>query len=89
MKKAIISGYAVLTFSLLAACGSSSDKKTEAVAVPEAVMTSFNAKYPGTTDVNWESQYKNGKTIFIGEFKLNGKKTEADFDETGSFIEEK
>jgi hypothetical protein len=87
MKKIIVSICFVVMCLLAQSCHD--NKKTEAVAVPEVVMTAFSTKYPSAADVNWKSEYKDGKTIYIGEFKMNGTKKEADFDESGSFLAEK
>jgi uncharacterized membrane protein YkoI len=52
------------------------------------VLTAFNAKYQGATDVEWELEKKDNKTVYEVDFKLNGKKVEAEFNADGGFIEE-
>ena len=86
MKKLMFTGCFVIINLLAASC---KEKKTEAAAIPESVITAFKAKYPDVKDVEWEQEQKGDKTIFEGAFKINGKKTEADFDDEGKFIEEK
>jgi hypothetical protein len=85
MKKLILLFASASIIIGLSACG---DKKKEAVAVPEAVITAFNAKYPNVPDVKWEKESKDGKDIYEGDFKRDGKKVEAEFDDAGNFIKE-
>ena len=65
------------------------DKKVSVVSVPDTVKTAFAAKYPGVTDAKWESEVKDGKTIYGADFKMDGKKKEAEFDSDGNFLREK
>ena len=65
------------------------DNKKDAPAVPEAVITAFNAKYQGVNDVKWKEEDNSGKTMYDGEFKMNDKKMEARFDDAGNFVDEK
>ena len=84
MKK-LICYYILCGFAILSSC---SEKKIAASEVPQPAMTSFNTKYPGATDVEWETEKKDDKTIYEAEFKLNGKKIEAEFEANGDFIKE-
>jgi hypothetical protein len=77
----------ILVSISLASCGGA--KKTETVAVPDAVLTSFNAKYTGISDVKWEKESKDGKDVYDGDFIKDGKNAEAQFDDQGNFIKEK
>jgi hypothetical protein len=86
MKKLIVFGCFIIFSALLPSCNGGNKKV--AAAVPEVVLTAFNNKYPGTTDVKWETENKNGQVVYEGEFKMNGKHTEADFDENGKFLNE-
>ena len=74
----------VFTF-LSSACG---DKKLSAADVPQPAKTSFTTKYPGATDLEWIKEKKGDKTIYEAQFKLNGKKIDAEFDSDGNFIDE-
>jgi hypothetical protein len=56
--------------------------------VPQAVMTSFNNRYPGATDVEWEVEKEDGKLYFEAEFKINGREMEAYFRPDGTFTKE-
>ena len=83
MKKLIIP----LTVLLFTACNEN-EKKISASDVPSSVQSAFNAKYPNASDVKWEQEKEKGKLIYEAEFKFNGKEIEAEFDSTGTFIEE-
>lgn len=55
----------------------------EAVEVPAAVQSAFEAAYPGATDVEWEDD---GETYEV-EFNMNGEEMEAEFSPTGEMLE--
>jgi len=92
--------FAVLTFQ---SCSESSDKKdnnekgdkkekSEKINVsdvPAPVVSSYNAKYPGATDVEWKNSKEDGKPSFKAKFKINGVEKKAEFATDGSFIKEK
>ena len=84
MKKFLVYS-AVCLFSLFSSCD---EKKIAASEVPQPVMAAFSAKYQGASDVKWEMEKKDNKTIYEVDFQLNGKKLEAEFDADGVFIEE-
>ena len=88
MKNKMFIGFLLAVNLLLASC-KGNDHKTEAAATPVAVINAFKAKYGDVNDVKWEQVQKGDKTIFDAEFKSNGKKVEAEFDDTGTFIDEK
>jgi len=81
MKIKIISSIA--TLSLLAGCAS--EFEIAASDVPQAVLDSFNSKYPGAKDVEWEVEKENGKLYFEAEFKMEGKEKEVHFRPDGTF----
>ena len=68
---------------LLAGCAS--EFEIAASDVPQAVVESFNAKYPGATNVEWEVEKEDGKLFFEAEFKHNNKEIEAHFRPDGTF----
>ena len=82
MKKMFIS--AALLFTLFAC----NEKKISPADVPQSVVSGFNTKYPGATDVEWKQEKEDGKWIYEAEFKADGKKKEAHFDSTGNFLKE-
>jgi uncharacterized membrane protein YkoI len=82
MKKSII---LPACFTMLLACN---EKKIAASEVPPAVISAFNAKYPGATDVKWEHEKEKGKWVYEAEFKSNGKEDEVHFDSAGNFVGE-
>lgn len=84
MKKTIFY-FAVVLFGILSSCN---DKKIAATEVPQAAMAAFNTTYQGATDVEWKTEKEDNKIIYEAEFKLNGKKIEAEFDANGNFIKE-
>ncbi|RKS53075.1 putative PepSY-like beta-lactamase-inhibitor [Gillisia mitskevichiae] len=52
--------------------------------VPEAVQITFQNKYPGETDPDWE-QDEHG--YWESHFKIDGEKYRADFNADGSWVE--
>ena len=80
-----------LFLALIASCFfiSCNERKVSDVSVPDTVKTAFTAKYPGVTDEKWESEVKDGKTIYGADFKVDGKSKEAEFDSDGNFLREK
>ena len=57
--------------------------------VPAAVISTFKAKYPNASNVNWEKATEKGKPSFKAKWQIDGKKMKAEFSEDGSFIKEK
>lgn len=84
MKKFIFYS-AFLSFIILSSCN---DNKVAASKVPQPILTTFNTKYPGATDIEWITEKKDNKTIYEAAFNLNGKKIEAEFEANGNFIQE-
>jgi uncharacterized membrane protein YkoI len=80
-----------LLIAIVASCFfiSCKDKKVPAESVPDTVKTAFTTKYPGVTVDKWESEVKEGKTIYGADFKMDGKSKEAEFDGDGNFLKEK
>ena len=69
-----------LVFSTLFAFALVSCAETaEAVEVPAAVQSAFQAAYPGATDVEWEEEDDHYEV----EFDMNGEEMEAEFSATG------
>ncbi|MEJ7828027.1 MAG: hypothetical protein WKF91_07525 [Segetibacter sp.] len=56
--------------------------------VPAAVATSFKAKYPNATDVEWKSAKEDGDRTYKAKYKVEGKKIKAEFSTDGTFIKE-
>jgi uncharacterized membrane protein YkoI len=77
-----------VTLSAFLIISSCNEKKIPASEVPQPALAAFNTKYPGATDVEWETEKKDDKVIYEAEFKLNGKKIEAEFGANGDFIRE-
>ncbi len=70
-----------LSLILLASCFAAFAQKTPS----QAVLSSFNQKFPGVTDVDW-SQEKNGE--WEAEFDAaNGKEMSANFSADGAWLE--
>tara|TARA_R100000935_G_C2823514_1_gene161016 strand:- start:202 stop:645 length:444 start_codon:yes stop_codon:yes gene_type:complete len=59
------------------------ENKTES-GVPDAVKTSFQNKYPGENDPDWQED-EHG--YWESNFKIDGEKYRADFDADGSWVE--
>ncbi len=75
MKKLLFS--TLFAFALFAC-----DESAEAVEVPAAVQSAFQAAYPGATDVEWEADDEEYEV----EFMLNGEEMEAEFSAMGEEI---
>ncbi|THH36481.1 hypothetical protein [Neolewinella litorea] len=71
--------YSALFAFALVACA----ETAEAVEVPAAVQSAFEAAYPGATDVEWDDE---GDTYEV-EFSMNGEEMEAEFSATGEMLE--
>jgi hypothetical protein len=56
--------------------------------VPQAVQSAFKAKYPNAVSPEWEVEKSDGRLVFEAEFKLDGKKKEAEFKPDGTFLKE-
>jgi hypothetical protein len=56
--------------------------------VPQAVQSAFKAKYPNASAPEWEVEKSEGRLIYEAEFKLDGKKKEAEFKPDGTFLKE-
>ncbi len=75
----------LVTLLIFSACG---DKKLKESEVPASVTSAFQARYAGANDVSWKTEKSEGKMVYEAEFKMNGKKIEAEFDEVGNFVRE-
>jgi hypothetical protein len=84
MKTKVIAFIAAAT--LMAGCAS--EFEIAASDVPQAVLDSFNSKYPGARDVEWEVEKEDGKLYFEAEFKMDNKGKEAHFRSDGTFAGE-
>lgn len=56
--------------------------------VPQAVKDGFKAKYPNSAASEWEVEKSGGHLVYEAEFKLDGKKREAEFKPDGTFLKE-
>ena len=83
MKKSF---FTAACFSICLFLVSCSDGHISQDKVPASVVTGFTTKYPGATDVKWKTEKHDGKMVYEAEFKMNDKKTEAEFDENGAFL---
>ena len=68
----------------LVSCQEKKNEKIEESGVPEAVQMSFQKKYPGETDPDWQ-QDEHG--YWESHFKIDGEKYRADFNADGSWVE--
>ena len=68
--------------------GCASEFEIAASDVPQAVLDSFNSKYPGVKDVEWEVEKEDGKLYFEAEFKVENKEKEVHFRPDGTFVGE-
>jgi hypothetical protein len=86
MKK-LITYLTVFAITGLVSCGED-EHEISASAVPQPVMSAFQAKYPNVTPEKWIREKEKGKMVYEAKFTSNNKKMEADFDENGSLVEE-
>jgi len=82
MKKISIFIALCLTIGMLS-CQEKNDEK-EKNKVPEAVVLTFQKKYPGENDPDWEMD-EHG--YWESHFKIDGEKYRADFNSNGSWVE--
>ncbi len=59
----------------------------DAKKVPSSVKSAFAAKYPGTKVADWD--YIPGSNAYEAEFRMNDKKMEAYFSESGAWVSTK
>ncbi|MBB4080442.1 putative membrane protein YkoI [Lewinella aquimaris] len=69
---------AVLAFALFGCA-----ETAEAVEVPAAVQSAFQAAYPGATDVEWSKDDDHYEV----EFDMNGEEMEVEYSATGEVLE--
>lgn len=85
MKKLIL--FIALSLSLLSIqCDNKKDDTITLTDVPGSVQTAFNEKYAGATEIKWENAHENNEKTYKAKFIWNGKKMEAEFDGSGTFI---
>jgi len=75
----------IAVFALMLCLSCATEFEIASTDLPEAVLKTFNDKYPSATDVEWEAEKKNGKLYFEAEFKVDGKTKEAYFRPDGTF----
>lgn len=76
MKKLLVTGLMLASIAAFA-------QKMDASKVPTSVKSTFNKNFPGTGDIKWEKE--NGH--YEANFKKNGEKMAALFDEGGKWLE--
>jgi uncharacterized membrane protein YkoI len=54
--------------------------------IPKAVMETLKAKFPKAKIDKWTKEKEDGKVVYDLEFKVDGKKTEADIAEDGTLL---
>lgn len=82
---------AIFTF-LTPSCNDDSGKSSDKLApsdVPAAVVSAFNAKYPGITTVEWEKAKEGETQTYKAEYKNGEDKMEAEFAADGTFIKDR
>ncbi|MCP9234689.1 PepSY domain-containing protein [Lewinella sp. JB7] len=70
---------ALLAFAFLGCA-----ETAEAVEVPAAVQSAFQAAYPGATDVEWSQDDDHYEV----EFEMNGEEMEVEYTATGEVMED-
>lgn len=86
MKKSFLILGLLTTGFLLPSCGDGSEE-IEAANVPTTVISAFNTKYPGATNVEWERETDDENLRYEAEFDFNGADMKAKFDGNGAFLE--
>jgi hypothetical protein len=54
--------------------------------VPAPVKVTFNTMFPTATNVQWEVEREDGKTVYTASFRVNGQKDKAQFRPNGTVI---
>ena len=85
MKKTIAC-IAFISITFFISC--ENEQEISASEVPQPVRSSFQSKYPNITPEKWVKEKEDNKTVYEAKFNANNKETEAEFDESGNFIEE-
>lgn len=75
--------YQITLIALLILGLTSCQNKSNAQA-PDAVKKTFQAKYPGENDPDW---HRDDNGLWEANFKIDGEKYRADFNEDGSWVE--
>jgi len=88
MRNYILSGMAIVTFSLFNSCSECDEFHIKESEVPKAVMDAFRAKYPSVSVDQWEAEHEDGKFFFGAEFKDGGKEMEVHITPDGTSVAE-
>lgn len=73
---------------LLLFAGCATEFKVISDDVPVAVSSAFKTKYPNVSNPEWAVEKEGGRLVYEAEFKLDGKRKEAEFKPDGTFIKE-
>jgi hypothetical protein len=73
---------AVLVFA--ATASRAGDEAKDLDKIPKAVMDALKTKFPKAKIDKWSKETENGKVVYDIEFKVEGRKTEADIGEDGT-----
>jgi len=76
-------------FIITASQSCENEQEISASSVPQPVLDAFKAKYPDVTPEKWVKEKEKGKVVYEAKFRTkDNKKEEAEFEESGKFIEE-
>ncbi|MFL5331348.1 MAG: PepSY-like domain-containing protein [Gemmataceae bacterium] len=76
----------LFTSAIFAATLQAADEPKDLDEVPKAVMDSLKAKFADAKITKWSKETENGKVVYDIEFKLKGRKAEADIAEDGTVL---
>jgi len=78
----------IFIWVLVAIAAGCAEQKLTITELPKPVIKSFGLAYPEAEAVRWAKKKQKGKTVYAAAFKIEGKKSEVEFDENGRFIRE-
>jgi hypothetical protein len=79
-------GLAVALLALTATVARAADEPKDLDKIPKAVMDALKAKFPKAKIDKWTKETEDGKVMCDIEFKVDGRKTEADIAEDGTIL---
>jgi hypothetical protein len=84
--KQVACGLTAAALVFAATVSRAGDEANDLDKVPKAVMDALKAKFPKAKIDKWTKETENGNVVYDIEFKDEGRKTEADIGEDGTFL---
>ena len=74
----------VISFGLLVTAAPAGNEPKDLDKIPKPVLETLKAKFPAAKIQKWSKEVEGGKVVYDIEFKLDGRKAEADILEDGT-----